>query len=56
VGLHIIVDEDFSLETRKTRRGFIPYLKDAKKNGLRALVKKDKLLVNGQIDNLDYVE
>jgi hypothetical protein len=50
------VDEDFSLETRMTGRGLISYLKDANKNGLSALSEKDKLVMNGQTDSLDYVE
>jgi hypothetical protein len=45
-GSQIRVDEDFSLKTRNTRH-WIPFLKDANKNGFRAFLKKDKLVVNG---------
>jgi hypothetical protein len=49
------VDEDFAWETRKIRKGLIPYLKDAKWRGLRAFLKKDKLIVNGRAYDLEYL-
>jgi hypothetical protein len=54
VGSKIKVHEDFSLETRKIWKGFIPYLKDTKKRGLGAFL-KDTLVVNGRTYDLDYV-
>jgi hypothetical protein len=49
------VDEDFAWETRKIRKRLIPYLKDAKRRGHRAFLKKDKLIVNGQAYDLEYL-
>jgi hypothetical protein len=49
------VDEDFAWETRKIRKGLIPYLKDAKRRRHRAFLKKDKLIVNGQAYDLEYL-
>jgi hypothetical protein len=37
------------------RRGLIPHLKDAKQSGLRALLKKDKLVVYGRTYDLVYM-
>jgi hypothetical protein len=42
------MDEGFAWETRKIRKGMIPYLKDAKRRGHRSFLKKDNLIVNGQ--------
>jgi hypothetical protein len=56
VGTKIRVDGDFSTEIRKIRRGLIPYLKDAKKRGYKALLKEDKLVVNGQIYDMGYLK
>jgi hypothetical protein len=39
----------------KMRRSLIQYLKDAKKNGLSAFLKKNKLVENGRIYRPDYV-
>jgi hypothetical protein len=33
----------------------IPYLKNAKKSGYKAFLMKDKLVVEGQTYNLDYM-
>jgi hypothetical protein len=49
------VDEDFAWETRKIRKRLIPYLKDAKRREHRAFLKKDKLIVNGQAYDLEYL-
>jgi hypothetical protein len=40
--LRIQVGDDFPLETRRIRKNLVPYLKDAKKYGLRAFLKKKK--------------
>jgi hypothetical protein len=54
--LQIREDEDLSLETRNTRQGLIPFLNDAKESGLRAFLRKDKLVVEGRTTyDLNYV-
>jgi hypothetical protein len=45
-GSEFRVDEDFAWETRKIRKEFITYLKDVKRRGHRAFLKKDKLMVS----------
>jgi hypothetical protein len=41
--LQIRLDEDVFIKIRETRRSLIPYLRDAKRFGLRAFWRKDKL-------------
>jgi hypothetical protein len=48
-GTEIRVEQDYSREVRETRRKLVPYLKDARKRGCRAFLKKDKLMVNGRL-------
>jgi hypothetical protein len=55
-GTKITVDEDLSAETRKIRRALIPYLKDAKKWGHRAFMRKNALIINGRAYNLSYLK
>jgi hypothetical protein len=49
------VDEDLSMEDRKMRE-LIPYLKDAKKWGHKAFLKKHALMVNGRTSELNYLK
>jgi hypothetical protein len=55
LGSKFRVDEDIAWETRKIRKGFIRYLKDAKRTRHRAFLKKDKLIVNGWAYDLEYL-
>jgi hypothetical protein len=55
-GTKIRVDEDLSMESRKIRRELIPYLKDAKKWGHRAFLRKHTLIINGQAYDLNYLK
>jgi hypothetical protein len=50
----IRVDDDLSTEGRKIRRELIPYLKNAKKWGHKAFLRKHALIVNGQAYDLNY--
>jgi hypothetical protein len=54
-GTKIRVDEDLSMEGRKMRE-LIPYLKDAKKWGHKAFLRKHALMVNGRTYELDYLK
>jgi hypothetical protein len=56
IGSKIRVDEDFSMEDRKIRRELIPYLKDAKKWGHKAFLRKHALIVNGRTYYLNYLK
>jgi bacillopeptidase F (M6 metalloprotease family) len=44
------------MEIRKIRTVLFPYLKDAKKRGHRAFLKKDKLKVNGRIYDTEHLK
>jgi hypothetical protein len=55
-GTNIRVDEDLSTESRKIRRELIPYLKDAKKWGHRAFLRKHALIINGRAYDLNYLK
>jgi hypothetical protein len=52
----IRVDEDLSLEDRKTRKELIPYLKDAKMWGHKAFLRKHAVTVNGWAYDLSYLK
>jgi hypothetical protein len=45
------VDEGLSIEARRIRKELVHYLKDAKKWGHKAFLRKDVLIVNGQTYN-----
>jgi hypothetical protein len=55
-GTKFRVDDDLSTEDRKARRELIPYLKDAKKWGHRAFLRKQALIVNGRSYGLNYLK
>jgi hypothetical protein len=44
------------METRSIRRELIPYLKDARRQGNIAFLRKDKLVVNRKIYELEYLK
>jgi hypothetical protein len=44
------------METRRISRELIPYLKDARRQGNIAFVRKDKLMVNRKIYELKYLK
>jgi hypothetical protein len=44
------------MEDRKIRRELIPYLKDAKKWGHKAFLRKHALIVNGRTYDLNYLK
>jgi hypothetical protein len=52
VGSKITVEQDYSRQVREIRRELIPYLKDARSRGHKAVMKKDKLMVNGRTYSL----
>jgi hypothetical protein len=56
IGSKIRVDEELSMEDRKIRRELIPYLKDAKKWGHKAFLRKHALIVNGWTYDLNYLK
>jgi hypothetical protein len=51
-GSRIRVEQDYAREVREIRRKLIPYLKDARGRGHKAVMKKDKLMVNGKTYSL----
>jgi hypothetical protein len=53
-GTKIRVDEDLSIEDRRTRSELIPYLKDAKKRGHKAFLRKHTLMVDGKTYGSSY--
>jgi hypothetical protein len=55
-GLKIRVEEDLSIEDRKVRQELIPYLKDAKRRGHIAFLRKGFLIVDGRAYGLSYLK
>jgi hypothetical protein len=55
-GTKIRMDDDLSLEDRRTRKELIPYLKDARKRGHKAFLRKQVLLVNGKVYGLNFLK
>jgi hypothetical protein len=47
LGSKIRIDENFMAETRKVRSELIPYIREVKRGGYRAFLKRDKLKVKG---------
>jgi hypothetical protein len=43
------------MEIRSIHNGLITYLKEAKKKGTRAFLKRDTLVVNGRIHEMEYL-
>jgi hypothetical protein len=55
-GSRIRVEQDYSREVREIRRELIPYLKVARSRGHKAVMKKDKLMVNGKTHSLEELK
>jgi hypothetical protein len=55
-GSKIRVDDDLSTEDRKVRKELIPYLRDAKKRGHKAFLRKGTLIVNGKSYDVNYLK
>jgi hypothetical protein len=55
-GSKIRVDEDLSTEDRKVRKELIPYLKDAKRRGHKAFLRKGTPIVNGKSYDVNYLK
>jgi hypothetical protein len=55
-GSKVRVDEDLSMEDRKARKELVPYVKDAKKWGHIAFLRKDVLIVKGRTYDLSYLK
>jgi hypothetical protein len=55
-GSEIKVEEDLSMEDRKVRKELIPYLKDAKRRGHKAFLRKGSLIVDGRAYGLSYLK
>jgi hypothetical protein len=55
-GSKIRVEEDLSIEDRKIRQELIPYLKDAKRKGHKAFLRKGSLIVDGRAYGLSYLK
>jgi hypothetical protein len=56
IGSKIRVDEDLSMEEKKIRRELLLYLKDTKKWGHKAFLRKHALIVNGRTYDLNYLK
>jgi hypothetical protein len=50
------VEEDLSMEDRKVRKELIPYLKDAKRRGHKAFLRKVFLIVDRRAYGLSYLK
>jgi hypothetical protein len=50
------VEKDLSIEDRKVRQELIPYLKDAKRRGHKAFLRKGSLIVDGRAYGLSYLK
>jgi hypothetical protein len=55
-GSKIRIEQDYTWETRQIRRDLIPYLKEARNKGHRAVIKIDKLIVNSRLYKLKYLK
>jgi hypothetical protein len=55
-GSKIRINQDYTWETRQIRRDLIPYLKEARNKEHRAVIKTDKLIVNGWPCELQYLK
>jgi hypothetical protein len=55
-GSRIRVEQNYAREVREIRRELIPYLKDARSRGHKAIMKKNKLIVNGTIYSLEELK
>ena len=53
-GLKIWIERDSDFVTRNVRRELLPYLREARRNGKRAVLKFDRLKVEDQIYDLEY--
>lgn len=48
-GTDIWIAEDYSKMVQEIRKSLIPFLKDARNNGCKAIIRYDKLIVNGKM-------
>jgi hypothetical protein len=55
-GSKVRVDKNLSIEDRKARKELVPYLKDDKKWGHKAFLRKDVSIVNGRTYDLSYLK
>jgi hypothetical protein len=55
-GTKVRIVEDFSIKLKETRKQLIPYMTDAKNKGNAAFLRKDKLVVNRRIYDLDLLQ
>jgi hypothetical protein len=55
-GTNIRIEQDYRMKTRRICRELIPYLKDARRQGNIAFIRKDKLVVNRKIYELEYLK
>jgi hypothetical protein len=54
-GTNIRIEKDYSMETTRISTELIPYLKDARRQGNIAFLRKDKLVMNRKIYELEYL-
>ncbi|KAK4875437.1 hypothetical protein RN001_011859 [Aquatica leii] len=47
-GTDIWIDEDYPKEVQDERRRLIPYMKEARNKGYKALIRYDKLIINNE--------
>jgi hypothetical protein len=52
----IRIKQDYTWKARQMRRHLIPYLKEARNKGHMAVIKVDKLIVNGRLYELKYLK
>jgi hypothetical protein len=55
-GTNIWIEQVYSMDTRRIRRELIPYLKYTRRQGNTAFLRKDKLVVNRKLYELEYLK
>ena len=55
-GSNYKIDNDYDYETRQKRKKLLPFLQEARNNGYRANLIKDKIKINGKIYDLEHLE
>lgn len=55
-GTDIWIDEDYPREVQEERRRLMPRMKEARENGCKAIVKYNKLIINGEVHTAEQLE
>lgn len=55
-GTDIWIDEDYPREVQEERRRLMPRMKEARENGCKAIVKYNKLIINGEVHTAEELK